>query len=142
MLKVIGLSLIGMLMLSGCATPRYNQSHVGSYTYFQRGVVESVERIEIGDNGVGTVVGAVVGGLVGNQVGKGRGKTVATVVGAGAGAYAGNQINSDIGQELYIRLDNGNELKHITKGERFRMGDYVELEFQSNQIVNVSLARR
>lgn len=140
---VTSLSVLA-LSLTGCATgsgSSYTVSSPGSYSYFQKGVVESARTVDLGDNGVGTVVGAVLGGVVGNQFGKGSGKTAATVGGAVVGGYAGNQINKDVGQELFIRLDNGNTIKQVNKGEMFRTGDYVTLEFADGKIKNISLNR-
>jgi outer membrane lipoprotein SlyB len=132
---------VSSLFLTGCATGRYSRVDAGSYSYFQNGVVEEAYAIELKDNGVGTVLGAVVGGVVGNQFGKGKGKTLATVAGAGAGAYAGNQLNKESGQELIIRLENGNVIKHVGEKTSFRPGDRIVMEFKDGKIIHISFQR-
>ena len=63
----IAAALVAILVLSGCATDRFNEQ-------------------------TGMVVGGALGGLLGNQVGGGSGRTAAIIVGTLAGAAIGGTV--------------------------------------------------
>ncbi len=112
------------LLLGACATTGDPANAPGtgnvysSNAYSGYGVVQSVEPVHQGNNGIGgtgiglgTVAGAVIGGVAGHQVGAGSGKTVATAVGAAGGAYIGHELEKRQQQpdaySFNIRMDNG-----------------------------------
>lgn len=120
-------ALFGALLITGCASPRYDNipvysSHPAtppSYPAYSPsyGTVESISAANptaFGNaSGTGAVIGGIVGGMLGNQVGGGRGKTAATVAGVVGGAMIGNEIEQRNAQgagtayQVGVRLDNG-----------------------------------
>lgn len=130
---IIAPLVLGLVALTGCATTSdgyYSSSPSGTYypgssssMTQMYGQVTSVRNVQLSGNrttngiGVGAVAGAVIGGLIGNQIGDGSGRTAATIGGAVAGGYIGdriqdrNQYGSTWGQEIQVRLDNG---QHVT----------------------------
>jgi len=126
-LKHTGAVFASVALLSGCATPAYQQpgqAYPTQQTYPTQtqgyatmyGVVDSIQVVQGNSTtgpGLGTVAGVVVGGLLGNQVGSGSGRAAATVAGAVGGGLVGNNIEGRTraaGPGLYqigVRLDNG-----------------------------------
>lgn len=121
-------ALFGALLITGCASPRYDNIPVyssypaapPSYPAYSAsyGTVESISTANptaLGNtSGTGAVIGGIVGGMLGNQVGGGRGKTAATVAGVVGGAMIGNEIEQRNAQaagassyQVGVRLDNG-----------------------------------
>lgn len=147
------LAIITALSLSACATAdygggysSYGASQGSGYGYEGRryespayqtyGVVETVREVNLASasapNGTGAVLGAIIGGVVGHQIGGGSGKTAATIAGAGVGAYAGNRIQENrgdyrAGQEIVVRLDNGQRVHIIQPGNSLYSGVRVRV---------------
>ncbi|RCX32749.1 glycine zipper 2TM domain-containing protein [Thioalbus denitrificans] len=147
------LGLVGILALGACApmasqnnAPNYDgassqgNNYSDAYTRSAYGVVESIERENQGNGGIGgsglgmgTVAGAVVGGVVGHQVGSGSGNTAATVIGAAGGAYVGHQLEkqqqSPDAYRITIRMEDGTYQSLIQATDPgLRVGDRVRID--------------
>jgi len=138
--KIVALILSAAIVsMAGCAG-RSSSGSVYTPGQAQReqtvrmGVVESVRQVTIEpqQTGVGAATGGIVGGIAGANVGGGRGSIVGTVLGAVAGGLAGQAAEGAFarkpGQEITVKLDNG-ELRAITQeaDEVFRPGERVRL---------------
>jgi len=133
-------TMISALALSGCVSnlsgTTYSRSDARQVQQVQYGVVQSSVPVVIeGTEGVvGGATGAVVGGIVASNIGGGRGKSIATVLGAVAGGIAGKQVEENLtrtqGQEITVRLDNGNIIsivQEVNGGQMFAAGDRVRV---------------
>lgn len=132
--------LVCSLALTGCVNSlsgnTYSRSDARQVQQVQYGVVQSSTPVVIeGTQGiVGTGTGAVVGGVLGSSVGGGKGKDIATVLGVVAGGLAGKQLEENFtrsqGQEVTVRLDNGNVIsivQEVGEGPLFNSGDRVRV---------------
>lgn len=142
-LFAIGTAVV--LMMSGCASHgMYTQQDVGQVTMVKNGTVVNVRNVTVADDGKGSLGGAIVGGLAGSAFGKGDGKTAAVIAGALLGSSAGSSLNENAGQELTIRLDNGDEIVTLHRIEpkapmMFRSGDRVRVELLNGQIRSIMM---
>jgi len=129
------------LIFSGC-TQMYNSNEVAlsdvnvMYSY-KTGMVESVKKVIIKDNGSGVVTGAVIGTVLGSVFGNGKGNDLTTLLGGLTGAYAGYQADKANGEELYIRLDDGRNVVAVVKGVNIQPGDRVRVVVDGNRIIRV-----
>ncbi|NVK41773.1 MAG: glycine zipper 2TM domain-containing protein [Oceanospirillaceae bacterium] len=129
-------------MLAGCASPSltgktYSRDEARQVHYVRYGVVESVTPVVIEgrtDGIVGSGSGAIVGGIAGSNVGGGSGRAVGAVLGAVAGGVLGSKIEESAtrkqGQEIMVRLDNGETIslvQEVEGGQFFRPGERVRL---------------
>ncbi|WP_188862479.1 glycine zipper 2TM domain-containing protein [Marinobacterium nitratireducens] len=129
-------------MLAGCAGPSltgttYSREEARQVHYVRYGIVESVTPVVIEgrtDGPVGTGAGAIVGGIAGSNVGGGSGRAVGAVLGAVAGGVLGSTIEESAtrkqGQEIMLRLDNGETIslvQEVEDGQFFRPGERVRL---------------
>jgi outer membrane lipoprotein SlyB len=112
----------------------YNASEARSVETVQYGSVVSVRPVRInGDHApVGTIAGAAVGGLLGSTVGHGSGSAAAAVLGAVGGGLAGNAIERNAttqnGEEIVVRLDNGQTIAVVQGGwQDFAAGQRVQV---------------
>ncbi len=130
------------LLISGCASTgltgtTYSRSEARQVQQVKYGTVISVTPVVIegrNDGIVGTGAGAIIGGIAGSTVGGGKGSTIATVVGAVAGGMAGQAIEQNVtrkqGQEISVRLNNGETYSIVQEVENqqfFRVGEQVRL---------------
>ena len=141
-MKKILLSLgIIAIIFSGC-TKMYNSNEVSLndvnriYTY-KSGVVTKVRGVVIKDDGSGTAIGVVAGTVLGSLVGKGKGNALATLIGGLTGFYIGNKAGKANGKELFIRLDDGEEIVTIVKGVNINVGDRVRVVIDGNRVIRV-----
>jgi outer membrane lipoprotein SlyB len=128
------------LLFSGCATtngPEYNGATYQEIKTYEIGTVESVRHVVISDNGTGTFVGALVGTVLGSTLGGGRGSVLTTLAGGLGGAYAGSQATKANAQELSVRLDNGDRIVVVAKGNKFLVGDRVKIIKDGNRVDQV-----
>ena len=129
-----------LLVLAGCASTSgssYSRSEARHEMTVRMATVESVRSVTI--EGTRTPIGAVAGGAVGaiggSSIGHGRGSAVAGILGAVLGGLAGGAIEEGVtrraGQEITVRLDNG-ELRAIVQAadEQFSPGQRVRLVSQ------------
>lgn len=134
------LTVISSLVVSGCVSnlsgTTYSRAEARKVQHVEYGVVESSVPVVIeGTSGVvGGATGAVVGGIAGSNIGGGRGQDIATVLGAVAGGIAGKQVEESMtrsqGQEITVRLNNGQVIsvvQAVEGGPLFRPGDRVRV---------------
>ena len=137
-IMAIGLSAV---LFTGC-TQLYNSNEVALsdvnviYTY-KTGVVESVKKVIIKDDGSGVMTGAVAGTVLGSLFGKGKGNVLTTLLGGVSGAYIGYEAGKANGEELYIKLDDGRNIVAIVKGINIKAGDKVRVVLDGNRIIRV-----
>ncbi|SIS60068.1 glycine zipper 2TM domain-containing protein [Neptunomonas antarctica] len=130
------------LVLSGCASPgltgtTYSRSDARQVQQVRYGTVLSVTPVIIEgrkDGIVGTGAGAIVGGIAGSTIGGGKGSSIAAVLGAVAGGMVGQAIEGNAtrkqGQEITVRLSNGENLSIVQEVENqyfFKVGEQVRL---------------
>ena len=141
MRKYIMPLIFGAVLFSGC-TQMYNSNEVSLnqvneiFTY-KTGVVESVRKVVIKDDGSGTMTGAITGTVLGGLFGNGKGNILSTLIGGLTGAYAGYKADKANGEELFIRLDDGRGIITIVKGLNIQKGDRVRIVLNGNRIVRV-----
>ncbi|GGB95924.1 membrane protein [Marinobacterium zhoushanense] len=134
--------LLAVLTLAGCAQQSltgdaYSRREARQVQHVQYAVVDSVRPVVIEgrtDGVVGAGAGAIVGGIAGSSIGGGRGSSITTVLGAVAGGIAGQRIEEATsrrqGQELTLRLDNGeliSVVQEVENNQFFRAGDRVRI---------------
>jgi len=141
MKKILASLAVCGIIFSGC-TQMYNSNEVAlndvnvMYSY-KTGVVQSVKRVIIKDDGSGMVTGAITGTVLGSLFGRGKGNTLTTLLGGLAGGYAGYQADKANGEELYIKLDDGRNIVAIVKGININPGDKVRVVIDGNRIIRV-----
>jgi len=133
--------LFMVLVFTGC-TQMYNSNEVSVsdanrvYTY-KTGVVQSVRQVVMKDNGSGVLSGAFIGSVLGGLFGKGSGNTLSSLAGTLGGAYAGHEMDKAYAQELFIKLESGQEIVTVVKGVNLRPGDRVRVIFSGRKILRV-----
>jgi len=139
-----------LIMTPGCAPKGYSQSTVGQSMTVEPGVVQSVKQVVVDNNGVGNVLGGVVGSVAGaaagSQVGGGTGQIVATVLGAAVGGVVGgtigDKVDTDYGQEVIVRLNNGKTVATVLRINEttpaLRPGEAVNVFSSGGRISNIS----
>lgn len=137
-----GLLLLSVLSFTGCATGGYSQADIGSVKTINKGTVTGTRNLAVGDDGTGSLLGGIAGGAAGSQVGKGDGKVAAVIGGAVLGAMLGGNLNKDAGQELTIKLDNGQEIITVYKVDNnapymYRSGDRVVVETLNSKVSSI-----
>lgn len=139
-----------LLLFSGCAPKGYGQSSVGQNMTVQPGVVQSVRQVTMENNGVGNVLGGIVGTVAGSaagaKVGGGSGQVVATVLGGALGSVvggmAGDNLDTDYGQEIIVRLNNGQTAATVLRingqTQALQAGQAVNVFYSGGTIANIS----
>jgi len=140
-MKKIIVSAVLIVFFSGCAK-MYNSNEVAvseagyMYTY-KTGVVESVKKVILKGDGGGVSAGMMAGSVIGSLFGEGKGSVLATLLGGLGGAYAGNELDKANGEELFIRLQNGQNIVVFVKGVNVRKGDRVRIIYNGSKVVKV-----
>ena len=137
--RAIALAVLGAVTLvAGCASSlsgsAYSRGEARREMTVRMGTIESIRSVTIEGtkSPVGTVAGGVVGGVAGSNVGGGRGTIVGSVLGAVVGGVAGSAVEEGVtrrqGQEITVRLDNG-EMRAIVQeaDETLKPGQRVRL---------------
>jgi len=134
--------MLGAVLLAGCASPTltgttYSREEARQVHYVRYGVVQSSTPVVIEgrtDGVVGTGAGAIVGGIAASTIGRGTGQDLATALGAVAGGVVGSRVEERStrrqGQEIMVRLDNGEVIslvQEVENGQFFRPGERVRL---------------
>jgi outer membrane lipoprotein SlyB len=144
-----GLTL-SLMMLSGCAPKGINSAQVGQQMIVKPGVVQSVQIVTLNTEGVGNalggVLGAVAGAAAGNQVGGGTGRAVATAAGAVAGGVlggmAGDSMDTNYGQQIAVKLDNGETVGTVLRlngaTAQVSVGQAVNVFYTGGKISNIT----
>lgn len=135
----LALALVGVITtLQGCASSlsgsAYSRGEARREMTVRMGTVESIRSVTIEGtkSPVGTVAGGAIGGVAGSNVGGGKGTIVGTILGAVVGGVAGSAAEEGLtrkqGQEITVRLDNG-ELRAIVQeaDETLKPGQRVRL---------------
>ncbi|MDH4944695.1 glycine zipper 2TM domain-containing protein [Sulfurimonas sp. C5] len=123
-------SLLTCMIFSGCATnqgPEYDGKSYNQIKTYELGTVTSVRPVVISDDGTGTFIGAIVGTVLGTTLGGGRGTTLTTLAGGLGGAYVGSEVGKANASELFIDLDNGQDIVTVVKGKGYNVGDRVQV---------------
>ena len=149
---VLLLSLITVTLIASCASNRltgdtYSREDARKVQRVEYGQVLSVRPVIIeGDRKgiVGNIGGTLIGGIAGNGVGDGRGQAISTIVGAAVGGIAGQAAEEKLtrkqGQEIQIKMDNGQVLsvvQEVNDNEFFNAGERVRL-LKLNGVTRVS----
>ena len=137
---LLGLGIVAVLF-SGC-TQMYNSNEVSlantnEVLSYETGTVTDVKMVIIKDDGSGTMIGAYTGTILGSLFGGGRGNILTTLIGGLTGAYAGNKLDKANAEELFVKLDNGENIVVIAKGVNIHIGDKVRLIMNGNRVVRV-----
>jgi len=141
MKKHITMSVVALILLSGCATnegPQYSGQSYSQIKQYEIGTVLEERPVVITDNGNGAFFGALIGAVLGSTMGMGSGKTLSTLGGGIGGYYAGKEIAKANGDELTVKLDNGEHVVVVVKGKIFHAGDRVKIIKDGNKVAEVS----
>jgi len=142
--------IIATLLSTGCSSRGYAQSSVGQNMQVEPGLVQSVKKVIIDSRGTGNalggIVGSVAGAAAGAHVGGGTGKIVASVLGATLGSVAGgtigNQLDTNYGQEVIVKLNNGRTVATVLRINESTPalipGQAVNVFISSGKISNIS----
>ena len=145
-------SILAMTVLfsTGCSPKGHAPSTVGQNMTVEKGVVQSVKKVEMDTVGVGNVlggiVGSVAGGSAGAHVGGGTGQIVASVLGVAVGSVlggtVGDKIDTDYGQEVIVKLNNGKTIATILRIDgataELHVGESVNVFMSGGKISNIS----
>lgn len=140
---VSGLTAVVLLILSACATnkgPEYDGNSYAKIKHYRTGVVLKDRPVVISDDGKGSFIGALVGAVVGSTIGQGHGSTLATLGGGLGGYYAGKEVGKANGDELTVKLDSGENIVVVVKGQNFKAGDRVKIIQDGNKVAQVDYA--
>jgi outer membrane lipoprotein SlyB len=140
MIKIASIVVASLLAFSGCATnegPTYDGNSYSQIKKYEIGIVTQDRPVVISDDGTGKFLGALVGAVLGSTVGGGDGKSLAMLGGGLAGYYAGNEIGKANGDELTVKLDNGNNIVVVVKGKHLEVGDRVKIIRDGNKVAQV-----
>ncbi|CAA6804572.1 MAG: Outer membrane lipoprotein [uncultured Sulfurovum sp.] len=148
---LINISLLLTLVLwVGCAPKGIDQSTVGQNMTVEPGVVQSVKQVAMDNNGVGNtlggIVGSVAGSVAGAHVGGGTGRIVSSVlgsvIGGVVGGSAGDTMDTNYGQEVIVKLNNGQTVATVLRingaTELLQVGQAVNVFSSGSQISNIS----
>ncbi|MDA3909243.1 MAG: glycine zipper 2TM domain-containing protein [Sulfurimonas sp.] len=140
MKKFIYILLASITLFSGCATnngPQYDGKNYNQIKRYDMGTVLKSRPVVITDDGDGKFFGALIGTVLGSLVGRSSGKTLAMLGGGIGGYYAGSEIAKANGEELTVRLDNGEDIVVVIKGNFFTAGDRVKIIKDGNRVAQV-----
>lgn len=140
MKKLISVSIVALMLLSGCATnkgPEYSGNDYNQVKRYETGMVLEARPVIISDAGSGKFLGAIIGAVLGSTMGRAEGRTLATLGGGLAGGYAGNEIGKANGVELTVELDNGEHIVVVAKGNNIVAGDRVKIIKNGSKIEQV-----
>jgi outer membrane lipoprotein SlyB len=131
------LAASALAITAGCASvgPQdYSYGETRTMESVAYGTIESVRPARLGEDHapVGTVAGAAVGGVLGSTLARGPGGAVTTILGAVGGGLAGNALEHSAtrqnGEEVVVRLDNGQTIAVVQGGwQDFAAGQRVQL---------------
>ena len=140
MKKTVVSVLTGMMLLSGCATnegPEYSGTNYDQIKHYEIGVITQERPVVITDDGSGAFFGAIVGAVLGSTIGSGNGSTLAALAGGVGGYYAGKEIGKANGDELTVKLENGQSVVIVVKGKHLTIGDKIKIIRDGSKIAQV-----
>ena len=120
---IIASLIIATLFSTGCVSRGYARSSIGQNMQVEPGIVQSVNKVIIDSQGTGNALGGLIGSLAGaaagGHVGGGTGQVVASVLGAALGSVAGgtigNELDTNYGQEVVVKLNNGRTVATVLR---------------------------
>ena len=141
--KIILSTSVAMLLLSGCATndgPEYDGSSYKQIKKYEVGTIVENKPVVISDDGSGSFFGMIIGAVLGSTLGSGAGSTLAALGGGIAGHYAGKEVGKANGAELTVKLDTGEHIIVVIKGEGFDIGKKIQIIRSGGKVEQVRLA--
>ena len=149
LLTTTGLTL-SILFATGCAPKGISNAQIGQQMTVKTGVVQSVQIVTLNTNGVGNALGSVIGtaagAAAGQHVGGGTGKAIATVAGGIAGGViggmAGDSMDTNYGQQISVKLDNGQIVGTVLRlngaTHQVAVGQAVNVFYSAGKISNIT----
>jgi len=149
LLLTTGLTL-SLMLATGCAPKGINTAQVGQQMIVKPGRVQSVQVVALNTNGLGNALGGVLGAVAGaaaaNHVGGGTGKVIATAAGGIAGGVlggmAGDSMDTSYGQQIAVKLDNGQTVGTVLRlngaTPSVVVGQSVNVFYTGGQISNIT----
>jgi outer membrane lipoprotein SlyB len=140
--SIVVLALAAAVMsFTGCSQ-LYNSNEVSiaetnQILTYETGVVTGVKKVVIKDNGSGVMIGAMSGTVLGSLMGNGKGNILSTLIGGLTGAFVGYEADKANAEELFIKLNNGQNIVVIVKGVNIQPGDKVRIIKNGNKVVRV-----
>jgi len=128
------------LVLGGCATnegPTYDGGNYAQIKKYDVGTVLEDRPVVISDDGSGAFLGAIMGAVIGSTIGGGDGSTLASLAGGVGGYYAGKEIGKANGDELTVKLTNGQNIVIVVKGQHINVGDKIKIIRDGNKVAQV-----
>ncbi len=128
------------LLFTGCATnegPEYDGNSYSQIKRYEIGTIISDRPVVIKDDGSGKFLGVIVGAVVGSTFGHGGGSVLMALGGGLAGGYAGNEIGKANGDELTVKLDDGQQVIIVVKGKDLKVGDRIKIIRDGNKVAQV-----
>jgi len=139
-LKIVYGLILLTFILSGC----YSNLSGDTYSREEARKVQKVEYatlehirpvvIEGTKTPIGAAVGAVAGGIAGSAIGRNKGSQVASVIGATIGGIMGASIEEQTtrtqGEELTLRLEDGqviSVIQAVSQRQQFSVGQRVRI---------------
>ncbi|MFT7004815.1 MAG: outer membrane lipoprotein SlyB [Sulfurimonas sp.] len=135
--------LATLLFLSGCATNQGPTYDGRSYTHIKKyevGTILSLRPVVITDDGSGQFFGILIGTVLGSFIGgRGRGSILPVLAGGFGGYYVGREISKANGAELTVKLDSGEEIIVVVKGNNFVMGNHIKIIKDGNRVAGIDV---
>ena len=140
--KILISSSIAALLLAGCATndgPEYDGKSYQQIKRYEFGTIIKNKPVVISDDGSGSFFGMIIGVVLGSTLGSNAGSTLASLGGGIAGHYAGKEVGKANGAELTVRLDTGEDIIIVIKGDGFDIGKKIQIIRSSGKVEQVRL---
>ena len=140
--KILISSSIAALLLAGCATndgPEYDGKSYKQIKRYEVGTIVENKPIVISDDGSGSFFGMIIGAVIGSTFGSNAGSTLASLGGGIAGHYAGKEVGKANGSELTVRLDSGENIIVVIKGDGFDIGKRIQITRSGGKVEQVRL---
>jgi len=141
--KILISSSIAALLLAGCATndgPEYDGKSYQQIKRYEFGTIIKNKPIVISDDGSGSFLGMIIGAVIGSTFGSNAGSALASLGGGIAGHYAGKEVGKANGSELTVRLDSGENVIVVIKGDGFDIGKRIQIIRSGGKVEQVRLA--
>jgi len=144
MKKILVSSVLAMILLSGCATnegPEYDGKSYQQIKKYELGVVVENKPIVISDDGSGSFFGMIIGAVIGSTFGSGAGSTLAALGGGVAGHYTGKEVGKANGAELTVKLDTGENIIIVIKGDGVAVGEKIQIVRSGSKVEQIRLVK-
>jgi outer membrane lipoprotein SlyB len=135
--------LATILFLSGCATNEGPIYDGRTYTHIKKydvGTIINLRPVVITDDGSGQFFGVLIGTVLGSFIGgRGHGGILPVLAGGFGGYYVGKEIAKANGSELTVKLDNGEEVVVVVKGNGFIPGNRIKIIKDGNRVAEIDV---